>query len=125
MAKIVRYNGGTESYYGCSNPDNLVWGKDYEVVHENDLGFQTDYILKGVTGSFNSCWFNEITPTFMAISKAVPVVGKRCLCFRLELINNQTYLTECLTSTVKEVENISNNIYKVTTSNSIYVIQVV
>ena len=32
MAKIVRYNGGTESYYGCSEPTELVIGKEYEVI---------------------------------------------------------------------------------------------
>ncbi len=125
MAKIVRYNGGKESYYSCSDPANLVWGKDYEVVHERKRAFQTDYILKGVTGTFNSCWFNEITSTFMAISKSVPVVGKRCACARLELIDNQINLNECLTSQVKEVQNIGNNIYKVTTNNTVYVVQVI
>lgn len=124
MAKIVRYNGGTESYYGCSNPNDLVFGKDYEVIHENDRGFQTDYILKGVNGHFNSCWFDEISPIFMAISKTIPVVGQRCVCSRLELINGQFNTSECLTSVVKEVTPIGNNIYKVATSNSIYVIQV-
>ena len=32
MTKQVRYNGGTESYYGCSDPINLVVGEEYEVV---------------------------------------------------------------------------------------------
>ena len=40
MAKIVRYNGGTMSYYGCSEPTELVIGKTYEVISENDRGWQ-------------------------------------------------------------------------------------
>ena len=32
MAKKVRYNGGTQSYYDCSEPTNLDVGKEYEVV---------------------------------------------------------------------------------------------
>lgn len=125
MAKIVRYNGGTDSYKGCSDPSSLVLGKDYEVVHENDRGFQTDYILRGVKGNFNSCWFDEVSPTFMAISKTVPIIGQRCVCSKLELINGQLNMNECLTSTVIEAVNIGNNIYKVTTNNSVYIIQVV
>ena len=53
MAKKVRYNGGTESYYGCSDPTNLVVGKEYEVILSKDRGWQTDYTLKGVDGEFN------------------------------------------------------------------------
>ena len=41
MAKKVRYNGGTQSYYGCSDPTNLVVGKEYEVVLSRDRGWQT------------------------------------------------------------------------------------
>jgi len=58
--KIVRYNGGTESYYSCSDPTDLVIGKEYEVISAKDRGWQTDYTLKGVTGEFNSVWFDEI-----------------------------------------------------------------
>lgn len=61
MAKKVRYNGGTESYYGCSDPTNLVVGKEYEVVLSKDRGWQTDYILKGIDGEFNSVWFDEVS----------------------------------------------------------------
>ena len=60
MAKIVRYNGGTMSYLGCSNPSKLVLGQTYEVVAEDDLGWQTNYTLKGVTGYFNSVWFDLV-----------------------------------------------------------------
>ena len=51
MAKIVRYNGGTQSYYGCTEPNALVVGKEYEVIAAKDRGWQTDYTLKGVSGS--------------------------------------------------------------------------
>ena len=61
MAKKVRYNGGTQSYYDCSDPTNLVVGKEYEVVLSRDRGWQTDYTLKGVDGEFNSVWFDEVS----------------------------------------------------------------
>lgn len=35
MKKFVRYNGGTQSYYSCSDPKNLVIGKEYEVTSIN------------------------------------------------------------------------------------------
>lgn len=59
MRKFVRYNGGTMSYKGCDDPNNLVVGQWYEVVDENDRGWQTDYKLKGIRGWFNSVWFDE------------------------------------------------------------------
>lgn len=126
MAKIVRYNGGTESYYGCTDPTDLVCGKEYEVISENDRGWQTDYTLKGVNGYFNSCWFDEISSsqTFMALAHSIPIVGKRCECAKLEIINGQPRLNNWRTSTVKEVSSMGNNIYKVTTHNSVYIVQV-
>lgn len=124
MAKIVRYNGGTESYYGCSDPANLVFGKDYEVVHERDRGFQTDYILRGVSGAFNSCWFDEVSQTFIAIANTIPTIGKRYSCSRLEVVNGQPKFNDCLTSTVKKVVDVGNNLYTVTTHNNIYLVHV-
>ena len=75
MTKQVRYNGGTESYYGCSDPINLVVGEEYEVVFSRERGWQTDYTLKGVDGEFNSVWFDEVSSddkVYMAISQEVP-----------------------------------------------------
>lgn len=58
--KKVRYNGETLSYYGCSPAANLKVGKVYRVVEEDDLGWQTNYTLKGVDGVYNSVWFDEV-----------------------------------------------------------------
>ncbi len=130
MAKIVCYNGGTESFYICTRPTDLVRGKKYEVVSEDDLGWQTDYTLKGVKGHFNSCWFDEVSDevssrkTFMAIAHTVPMVGKRCDCYKIEFVNGQPELIGLLTSTVKEIMDMGNNIYQVTTCNSVYIVQV-
>lgn len=126
MAKIVRYNGGTESYYGCTEPTDLVIGKEYEVIHANDRGWQTDYTLKGVTGHFNSCWFDEISTasTFMAIAHNIPTVGISCKCSKLEFVDGKPTLVGWSTSTVKEVLDMGNNIYRVTTRNSVYIVQV-
>ena len=59
MSKKVSYNGGTESWYSCTEPTALVVGQQYEVTSEEVLSWQTNYTLKGVEGSFNSVWFNE------------------------------------------------------------------
>ncbi len=126
MGNIVRYNGGTESYYGCSAPTDLVVGKEYEVISQNDCGWQTNYTLKGVTGHFNSCWFDKVTfkKNFMAFANRVPTIGQRFDCNRLEPINNYMVPTSCVTSTVKEVMDIGDNFYKVVTANSIYIVKV-
>ena len=95
MAKKVRYNGGTQSYYGCSDPTNLVVGKEYEVVYARDRGWQTDYTLAGIDGEFNSVWFDEITSeekVYMALSREVPTVGKPCSCYKVDFINGQPKL---------------------------------
>ena len=61
MVKKVRYNGGTESYYNCSNPSVLVVGRVYTVVKEDVYAWQTDYTLEGFFGKFNSVWFDDVT----------------------------------------------------------------
>ena len=126
MAKIVRYNGGTESYCGCSKPTELVIGKEYEVVAENVRKCQTDYTLKGVKGYFNSVWFDEIelSRVFMALALTTPVVGKRCECAKIEVVNGKPKLIGWNTSTVREVSDMGNNIYRVVTCNSTYIVQV-
>lgn len=127
MSKIVCYNGGTMSYYACSEPTELVVGKEYQVIAENDRGWQTDYELKGVKGYFNSVWFNEVHPTdaiYMALAHTVPIVGKRYECAKLQLVDGQPRLMSIFTGTVKSVYAMGNNIYRVETKRSTYIIQV-
>lgn len=127
MAKIVRYNGGKESYYGCSDPAKLVVGKEYEVVLSRDLGWQTNYTLKGVNGEFNSVWFDEVPSddkVYMAIAHKVPVIGESYSCYKIEFRNGQPKLISWSTSTVKGINYMGNNIYQVTTRNSVYIVNV-
>lgn len=127
MAQKVRYNGGTLSYYGCSDPRVLVVGKEYEVEKTNDRVWQTDYTLKGIKGEFNSVWFDEITPkesVYMAISMEVPRVGKQYLCYKIEFVQGQPQLVSVYTSEVKEVKYMGNNIYQVATCNSMYIVKI-
>lgn len=127
MAKKVRYNGGTQSYYGCSEPTNLDVGKEYEVVLSRDRGWQTDYTLKGVEGEFNSAWFDEVSSkdkVYMAISKVVPVIGERYSCYKIVFIEGRPKLTGWSTSTVKAIQYMGNNIFQVTTRNSVYIVTV-
>ena len=118
--KQVIYNGGTMSYYGCSDPSILTVGKVYNVVNARDRGWQTDYTLEGVEGEFNSVWFDDVLPTHFAIGTTVPVEGKRYECCKLdvEVVNR----SKVKTSTVQSVSVIGENTYKVTTRNSVYVV---
>ncbi len=126
MAKKVRYNGGTQSYYNCSNPTKLVVGKVYEVVFSIDYDRDTTtYILKDVDGEFNSVWFDEVSSDdniYMAIAHEIPVINERYSCYKMELVNGQLNLIGRYTSTVKEINYMGNNIYKVITKNSVYIV---
>lgn len=127
MAKKVRYNGNTESYYDCSDPSNLVVGQEYEVVLSTDRTWQTDYTLKGVDGKYNSVWFDEVTPddnVYMALSDEIPKIGERYHCYKLEFINGKPQLIGRNTGSVKEIKHMGNNIYQVTTKNSLYIVKV-
>lgn len=128
MAKKVRYNGGTLSYYGCSDPTKLVMGKEYEVVLARDRGWQTDFTLKGVDGEYNSLWFDEVSSSndnvYMAIAHEIPEIGKRYSCFKMEFINGLPNFIGWSTSIVEKIDYIGNNIYQVTTCNSVYLVNV-
>jgi len=125
--KQVVYNGGTQSYYGCSDPAILVVGQTYEVIHEEDRGWQTNYTLRGVKGQFNSVWFEDVNPmvtskpTYFAFSKNIPVVGKR---YSVQKLNSHNQLDSWSTSAVLSAVLIGDNTYKVVTRNSIYLVQV-
>ena len=122
-AKIVRYNGKTATFYGCSDPAKLVVGKEYEVTFKVDLGCQTNYTLRGVQGEYNALWFDDVSAAkkvYLAIGYTVPVVEMRYFCYKVEYPN--FYGTS--TSTVKEVKTMGNNIYHVKTCNSTYLVQV-
>lgn len=127
MAKKVRYNGGTQSYYGCSESSNLLLGEEYVVVHAKDLGWQTNYILEGIDGEFNSVWFDEVSSddnVYVAISHEVPAIGKSFHCHKVEFINGNPKLSSWSTSTVKAINYMGNNIYQVTTCNSVCIVKV-
>lgn len=155
----VRYNGGTMSFSGCSDPTNLVVGNVYNVIDIEDKGWQTNYILEGELGKYNSVWFDkvdsqtdcllEVKPgrrlyffgrnphktkhnpktktdrrTFLAVASTTPVVGNRLPCKRLIRYDDDWSFHSCTTSTVEVVAKIGDNLYQVTTRNSIYMVQV-
>ena len=122
--KNVIYNGGTNSYYGCSDATNLVVGKLYKVIREIDLGFQTNYELEGVNGKYNSVWFTDVESlpqTYLAFGFAAPVEGKSCECYRILPTGSQEH---CFTSEVKHVSIVGKNTYKAVTRNSIYIVTI-
>ena len=125
MAKKVCYNGGTQYHKHCSKPTNLVVGKEYEVIKEIKSPFQTNYILKGIEGEFNSVWFTEGNPhIFMVVSKQVPTLEKYLECQKMVLDNEgQPCWQKTTTSRVKSVEYLGNSVYQVKTkSGSTYIV---
>lgn len=127
MTKKVRYNGGTQSYYSCSDPSKLVVGKEYLVVSSKDRGWQTDYKLKGVKGEFNSTWFDEVSfnnNVYMATAREIPKIGERYSCYKMEFIAGKPKFIACYTSTVKGINHMGNNIYKVIAGNNVYIVNV-
>ena len=128
----VRYNGGTDSYYGgTQNTSNLVKGQVYNVIRMIVLRSETRLILEGVDGEFNSVWFDEVPSddkTYMAYSDEVPEVGKPMNCIRLDLSNNSDGFVECITSPVQKVYKVYDKddhpLYRVTTLNSVYMLTI-
>lgn len=126
VKKIVRYNGDSMSFYPCSKPDKLVVGQEYEVVLTRDKGYHTNYTLKGVDGEYNSVWFDDVfndeKKIYLGFSEALPQIGERYKCTRLEFVVGSLHLVDCSTSKVQEIEYLGNNVYQVTTLNNIYIV---
>ena len=120
MKKVV-YNGNTLTYAPCSDPSNLIMGKVYNVVHEEVGAWQTNYTLEGVTGSYNSVWFNPVKPIYMASSSEYPKKGDTYRCFKMFSGEHKCMLT----SHVQDVMLLGAYTYKVETLNSIYIVQVI
>lgn len=131
IPKKVVYNGGTECYYPCNEPTSLSIGKTYEVVDQIDLKFQTNYVLSGVDGEFNSIWFDyeeNLIPTYHAIGfkSNPPRIGYCFTGYVIEFTSaGMPVRTSLTTSLVKNVEIIGKNVLKVRTINSIYIISLI
>ena len=128
MARLVKYNGGTESYYGCTDPTELVVGQVYEVINVTDKGWQTDLTLKGIPGHFNDCWFDDVkedpSRVFIGVSRSIPVVNERVQCSIIQVVNGQPISKKAMTSPAQEVNYMGSNVYCVRTHNSLYIITV-
>ncbi len=61
---------------------------------------------------------------YMATAKEVPQIGKRYYCYKLNSVDGRPKSAACYTSAVKAIECIGNNMYKVNTCNSIYLVNV-
>lgn len=128
MAQKVRYNGGTKQLYPCSDPTNLVVGKEYEVVCYVEHSWHAEYTLKGVEGSFNSTWFDKVSSknkTYMAFAHEVPAIGKSLHCYKMEFSNEKINFIEWFTSPIRNVHYMGDNIYHVSTRNSVYIVNLV
>lgn len=130
--KLVKYNGETMSFYGCSDPRVLKKGQLYEVEKILKSGYHTEYVLKGIRGEFNSVWFDtvetveeeNIVNVYTALSHEKPIIGKRYNCYKISFIDGKPSLQGWSTSPVKNINYLGNNIYGVTTQNSLYIVTV-
>ena len=62
---------------------------------------------------------------YMAIAHEVPEIGKRYSCYKIECDNSRFELVGQYTSIIQEIDYMGNNIYKVSTKNSAYIVNVV
>lgn len=123
MTKLVRYNGQKENWLSCEGfPENLVVNQLYEVVYERDLGAQTNYVLKGLRGDYNSCWFDDL-PAYIATSKNKPVKGKIMTHFN-RFIDGRWQTVE-KSSNIVSIETLGKDLYQVYTKNTCYILQVI
>ncbi len=67
---------------------------------------------------------NVSNKIFMAISQDIPVVGKQYHCYKMEVKKGQPKFTGVNTSFVTESIYLGNNIYRVVTLNSEYIVNV-
>ena len=131
--KMVRYNGLSDAYYPCDSAKDLVKGQVYEVSYEHDLGWQTNYVLRGIHGEFNSAWFDLVRDTkenagenlpkvCLAVAREVPVVGQRFDCNCIEYNCGQTNFSAVRTSTVVCVKQLGEIVWAARTrSGSVYI----
>ena len=117
MAKYVRYNGGTRKATTCDGPNCLNKEELYTVILERDKGYQTNYILAGVDGEFNSVWFDivEETPETaeIGVSGEIPMAAKEFHYSRFVFIAGNLYSPQRVIEKVEEANYLGNNIYLV------------
>ena len=122
--KQVIYNGGTHSYYSCSDPIVLRKGEIYAVLKEEDREWQTDYTLEGIEGEFNSTWFDPVLPTYFAIGNEIPTIGKQYECKKAFGVSGGHCIKKMRTGKVESIECVGLNTYKVTTMKNIYIVKI-
>ena len=62
--------------------------------------------------------------TFIAISKQIPVIGKRYDCTIISCENEKFYLKKMNTSPVRCIQPLGDNTYYVITHNNVYITKV-
>lgn len=126
-AEVV-YNGGTGSYYGCSDHNVLVRGKRYIIIGKRVRAWQTDYNLEGVEGSFNSVWFDEVEPQKTYLARAeiyhniIWYIGKRMSLVKIQ--DKEPYFDPVTTSPVQSIQFVHENVCKIETENSVYITKI-
>lgn len=109
------------SYTGSTNPKVSRKGWMYEVERVDVGKWQTNYELKGIDGSFNSLWFDDV-PAYLTVASEKPEVGQRI--YNIKAFKNGKWEKYRYTSMVEEVRKISKTIYEATTAHTIYVVQI-
>ena len=121
MKEFVVYNGGTLSYNACDDPSVLKKGQIYEITDIDRGSWQTNFKLKGVRGTFNSVWFDEIKNVELAFSEESHVEGQRYNLKKVDI--NEMKVVPVRTSTVQNVQRIYGG-YVIKTVNTVYLVKV-
>ena len=121
MKEFVVYNGGTLSYNACDDPSVLKKGQIYEITDIDRGSWQTNFKLKGVRGTFNSVWFDEIKNVELAFSEESPVEGQRYNLKKVDI--NEMKVVPVRTSKVQSVQRIYGG-YVIKTVNTVYLVKV-
>lgn len=122
MLKMVTYVGNNNSVSSKENTNLLEIGKNYMVTEEVTSASKVEYKLKGIEGSFDSALF-ELPYVLLGISDCIPKAGLRLE--NLSILSNRgTFEKVYKTSVVKEVIQISNNVYYAYCKNMLYIVSV-
>ena len=128
MANKVRYNGGCNAggYDGQSDPKNLTVGQEYEVCCETTdcKGMTVVYQLDGINGQYPASCFDVIN-FYMAVGTYLPIIGEKYICRKVDIFKRETVFSdEIITSEVRETENIGGKLFKITTCDSVYIVDI-
>ncbi len=126
--KKVLYNGGTDNPYGCTEPTELVKGREYEVRWEDNRGTGKVFVLKGICGCFNVDWFYVIPTIYLAEARNIPEINHSWDCTitkELTGLNPERINVLCQVDKVIDVKQLSKDIYCIRTKYCVFLTTII